>query len=113
MTTPKDKFEPQEGPLPAVPESEEELPRGVRCGNPTLREHIGRPDSEPPDLSRFEPRPATDWLAVIGVGSAMVAFLMWAIPANYYSGLFSDERQTAVAVFLAFSFIALLLRRRN
>jgi hypothetical protein len=42
----------------------------------------------------------------------MVAFLMWAIPANYYSGLFSDERQTAVAVFLALSFILLLLRRR-
>ena len=90
MTTRDDKFKPQEPPLPAIPESEEEpwpfseavLPRGgVKCGNPALRESFGRPDSEPPDLSRFEPRPATDWLAVLGVGAAVVAFLLWAVPA--------------------------------
>ena len=81
MTTPDDKFKPQEGRLPAVPEWEEEPPRGFRCGNPALEESLFRPDSEPPDLSRFEPRPATDWLAVLGVGAAVVAFLLWAVPA--------------------------------
>ena len=81
MTTPDDKFKPQEGRLPAVPEWEEEPPRGFRCGTPALSESLFRPDSEPPDLSRFEPRPATDWLAVLGVGAAVVAFLLWAVPA--------------------------------
>ena len=96
MTTVRDKSKPLR---------EQERPTDLnRCGVPLLPED---------DWNQLEPRPATDWLAVLGVGSAMVAFLMWAIPANYYSGLFSDERQTAVAVFLAFSFIALLLRRRN
>jgi hypothetical protein len=95
MTTVRDKSKPLR---------EQEKPTDLnRCGVPLLPED---------DWNQLEPRPATDWLAVFGVGSAMVAFLMWAIPANYYSGLFSDERQTAVAVFLALSFILLLLRRR-
>ncbi len=28
-----------------------------------------------------ERRPVTDWLAVLGVGSAVIAFLLWAWPA--------------------------------
>ena len=87
MTTLRDKFKPQEPPLPAIPESEEEPwpwpipeaelpPRKFVCGTPALSESFGRPDPEPPDLNRFERRPATDRLAVLGVGSAVVAFLL-------------------------------------
>jgi hypothetical protein len=103
MTTVRDKSKPLR---------EQEKPTDLnRCGAPVLPED---------GWNQLEPRTATDWLAVLGVGSAVVAFLMWAIPANCYrdfggwycSDLFSDERQTAVAVFLAFSFIVLLLRRR-
>ena len=39
-----------------------------------------RPLSEP-DWYEYERRPATDWLAVLGVGSAVIAFLLWAWPA--------------------------------
>jgi hypothetical protein len=63
-----------------------------------------------------------DRLAVLGVGSAVVAFLLWAIPAQNRNGgsniideqawAFSDARLEAVAAFLALSFILLLLRRR-
>jgi hypothetical protein len=63
-----------------------------------------------------------DRLAVAGVASAFVAFLLWAIPARNSDGganiideegwAFSDERLPAVAAFLALSFILLLLRRR-
>lgn len=64
-----------------------------------------------------------DPLAVLGVGSAVVAFLLWAVPASVCwqsdtgSRLclqedFSDVRLPAVAAFLVVSFILLLLRRR-
>ena len=59
---------------------------------------------------------ARDRLAVAGVGSAVVAFLLWAWPYEFglfYGYLFfSTERLPAVAAFLALSFILLLLRRR-
>ena len=115
MTTLDDKFKPQEGPLPAVPESEEEPPRGVKCGTTAFRESWDLP--KPPAFSRFESRPATDWLAVFGVGAAVIAFLLWAWPAQNTERccrpeLFTDSRLPAVAAFLAVSFILLLLRRR-
>jgi hypothetical protein len=59
-----------------------------------------------------------DPLAVFGVGSVVVAFLLWAWPEYYEPGNFSRslffeaERHPAVAVFLALSLILLLLRRR-
>ncbi|NBW31530.1 MAG: hypothetical protein EBR48_02605 [bacterium] len=103
MTTVRDKSKPLR---------EQEQPTDLNRRGVALQPEV--------DRNQLEPRPAADWLAVFGVGSAMVAFLMWAIPANcfrdfggwYCSDLFSDERQTAIAVFLAFSLIALLLRRR-
>ena len=116
MTTPDDKFNPQEGPLPAIPESEEEPPRGVKCGTTVFRD---RDLPEPRHLNRFESRPATDWLAVLGIGSAAFAFLLWAWPGcALYNALlmcsheawFSLARLPAVAAFLALSFILLLLR---
>lgn len=59
---------------------------------------------------------ARDPLAVAGVGSAVLAFLLWAWPYEFglfYGYLFfSTERLPAVAAFLALSFILLLLRRR-
>jgi hypothetical protein len=73
------------------------------------------------DWHESEPRPATDLLAVLGVGSAVVAFLLWAWPGcSLYNALlmcsheawFSLARLPAVAAFLALSFILLLLRRR-
>ena len=69
MTTLDDKFKPQEGPPPAIPESEEEPPRGAKCGNPALRELWDLP--KPPDLNLRERRPATEWLALL----AFAAFL--------------------------------------
>ena len=57
-----------------------------------------------------------DPLAVLGVGSAALAFLLWAWPEYYFygslQGFFSTARLPAVAAFLALSFILLLLRRR-
>jgi hypothetical protein len=58
-----------------------------------------------------------DPLAVLGVGSAVVAFLLWAWP-EYYSygslqGFFSTDRLPAFAAFLVLSFILLLLRAGN
>lgn len=60
-----------------------------------------------------------DPLAVIGIGAAVVAFLLWAMP---YCGLFlgtyfcerplTPERLPAAASFLALAVILLLLRRR-
>jgi hypothetical protein len=41
------------------------------------------------DWHESEPRPATDLLAVLGVGSAVVAFLLWAWPEYYEPGNFS------------------------
>jgi hypothetical protein len=78
------------------------------------------------DWHEYEPRPATDRLAVLGVGSAVVAFLLWAVPArvcwwggsqNYpqpFCGqeFFTLDRLPFAAAFLALSFILLLLRRR-
>jgi hypothetical protein len=64
MTTPKDKFKP------------------VKCAT-----NLPPPtDWPPPELAAKRPvvyqlRPATDWLAVFGVGSAVIAFLLWAWPA--------------------------------
>jgi hypothetical protein len=66
-----------------------------------------------------------DPLAVLGVGSAVVAFLLWAVPAqvcvwggmqNYpmpFCGqeFFTLDRLPFAAAFLALSFILLLLRR--
>ena len=105
MTTPKDKFEPQESPTPLSPLSD-----------------------APDDYVNYGRRPASDPLAVLGVGSAVLAFLLWAWRGckNYHSaagstsadagcyetGWFSTERLPAVAAFLALSFILLLLRRR-
>ena len=66
-----------------------------------------------------------DPLAAFGVGSAVIAFLVWAAPApvfcvgtSVYSRFqcgqeyFSLDRLPAVAAFLALSLILLLLRRR-
>jgi hypothetical protein len=67
-----------------------------------------------------------DPLAVLGIGSAVVAFLLWAVPAracvwggsqNYplpFCGqeFFTLDRLPFAAAFLALSFILLLLRRR-
>lgn len=69
---------------------------------------------------------ARDRLAVAGVGSAVVAFLLWAWPSPwpspwawewwhgffYFGPWFPTERLPAAAAFLALSFILLLLRRR-
>lgn len=58
-----------------------------------------------------------DPLAVVGVGSAALAFLLWAWPAQATgrccrTELFTESRLPSVASFLALSFILLLLRRR-
>jgi hypothetical protein len=75
-----------------------------------------------------------DRLGVLGIGSAIVAFGLWAFPhsdcisevVEFYNGgndrffrcteyvveVFSDERLLAAAAFLALAFILLLLRRR-
>lgn len=61
-----------------------------------------------------------DPLAVLGVGSAVVAFLMWAVPACLVGALgcltepefFSYDRLPAVVGFYALAVILLLLRRR-
>lgn len=98
MTTPKDKFEPQESPTPLSPLSD-----------------------APDDYMNYGRRPVSDPLAGLGVGSAVVAFLLWAWPVNCFrsagwlncSDFFSDERLLAVVAFLVLSFILLLLRRRN
>jgi hypothetical protein len=69
-----------------------------------------------PKFAFFKQAWARDRLAALGVGSAVVAFLLWAWPSVffpfYFSGFFSMERLPAVAAFLAVSFILLLLRRR-
>ena len=87
---------------PAVPKEAEE---GPWCGTPGLD-----------DWNLLEPQPATDWLAVFGVGTAVVAFVLWAWPLEwgffYLSSFFSMGRLPAVAAFLSVSFILLLLRRR-
>ena len=80
------------------------------------------PKNQPPpesDWYEYEPRLATDLLAVLGVGSAVVAFLLWALPREWRTfweyqpwPWFSDERLPAAGAFLALSFILLLLRRR-
>ena len=119
MTTPKDKLKPWESPLPALPESEEELPPTFRCGNPEL---MDRMRYEPQMLEPLPPSnwlPPIDWLALLGVGSAVVAFLLWAVP---FCGLFLGSyfceqpftvgRLPAVGTLLAFAVILLLLRRR-
>ena len=101
MTTPKDKFKP------------------VKCAT-----NLPPPTDWPPPVLAakrpivFQLRRVTDWFAVLGVGSAVVAFLLWAWPESYEPGNFSRslffeaERLPAVAVFLALSLILLLLRRR-
>lgn len=63
-----------------------------------------------------------DPLAVLGVGAAVIAFLLWALPgADCYQGSdyrscntewFSPERLPAVVALLVVSVILLLLRRR-
>ena len=121
MTTPKDKFEPQESPLPELPESEEELLPTFRCGNPGLRDRMRYELLEPLPPSNW--LPPIDWLALLGVGSAVVAFLFWAIPAPvcaYYYGqrwclqeYFSFERLPAIAGFLVLSLILLIARAGN
>ena len=96
---------------PAVPKEAEE---GPWCGTPGLD-----------DWNLLEPQPATDWLAVFGVGAAVVAFLLWAAPTAVFcigwtanqrwqcgQEYFSSDRLPFAAAFLALSFILLLLRRR-
>jgi hypothetical protein len=92
---------------PAVPKEAEE---GPWCGTPGLD-----------DWNLLEPQPATDWLAVFGVGTAVVAFLLWAWSSPWpsrYNGFFwfeqwfTTDRLPAVAAFLVASFVLLLLRRR-
>jgi len=98
MTTPKEKFEPQDSPTPLSPLSDAST-----------------------HWVNYERRPATDSLAVLGVGSAVLAFLLWAWPVNCFRSagwlncldFFSDERLPAVVALLVLSFILLLLRRRN
>ena len=121
MTTPKDKFEPQESPLPELPESEEELLPTFRCGNPGLRDRMRYELLEPLPPSNW--LPPIDWLALLGVGSAVVAFVLWAWPSDdggcfsYIPCLvlfsFSDARLPAVAAFLALSLILLIARAGN
>ena len=57
-----------------------------------------------------------DPLAFFGVGSAVVAFLLWAWPTDFWLGIpigaFTSTRLPAVAAFLVLCFILLLLRRR-
>jgi hypothetical protein len=66
-----------------------------------------------------------DPLAVLGVGSAVVAFLLWAVPTPVFcvgtaagsrwqcgQEYFSEDRLPFAAAFIALSFILLLLRRR-
>lgn len=60
-----------------------------------------------------------DRLGVLGVGSAVVAFVLWAwrVPVNEarykdYWIWFSGDRLPAVGAFLALAVILLLLRRR-
>ena len=98
--------------------------RGHFCGTTDFRNQalneLELP--EPPDLHLPAARLPTMWnrdpLAVLGVGSAVVAFLLWAWPDSYEPGNFSRslffeaERLPAVAVFLVLSLILLLLRRR-
>lgn len=115
MTTPKDKFKPWESPSPELPESEEKG-RPFICGTPALHERM---QSEI-HLHELRPRPATDWLGVLGVGSAALAFLLWAVPACLVGALgcltdpefFSFHRLPAVVGFYALAIILLLLRRR-
>jgi hypothetical protein len=62
-----------------------------------------------------------DPLAALGIGSAAVAFLLWAIPgadcfgSGYSCNIewFSPERLPAVAAFLALSVILLIVRAGN
>jgi hypothetical protein len=103
MTTPKDKFKP------------------VKCTT-----NLSPPTDWPPsELAAKRPvvyqrRPVTDWLAVFGVGSAVIAFLLWAWPetcydfgAWYCSDWFLLSRISIFAPLFVLSFILLLLRRRN
>ena len=66
-----------------------------------------------------------DRLGVLGVGSALIAFVLWAFPHEASRGhavfslpqtwrleMFSTARLPAIAAFLALAFILLLLRRR-
>ena len=63
-----------------------------------------------------------DPLAALGVGSAAVAFLLWALPVYcgtkfsfpvfYCEDFFSTERLTAIVALFALSVVLLLLRRR-
>jgi hypothetical protein len=75
---------------------------------PKQRESTGY---APPD-----PDAVWDDYAVLGAGSAVVAFLLWAWPEQwgyfYLDGIFEAERLPAVAAFIVLSFILLLLRRR-
>ena len=105
MTTPKDKLKP------------------VKCAT-----NYSPPTDWPPRVLAakrpivYRLRRATDWFAVFGLGSAVVAFLLWAWPWDdgicvwsiscWLSFSFSLERLPAVVAFLILSFILLLLRRR-
>jgi hypothetical protein len=90
-------------------------------------------------LKRLQQAWKRDRLGVLGVGSAVVAFVLWAFPVRYlvfstvgYTTViekpfweslpssapmtsvhwFTDDRLPAIGAFLALSFILLLLRRR-
>ena len=96
--------------------------RGHFCGTTDFRNQalneLELP--EPPDLNLREPLPPIDWLALLGVGSVIVAFLLWAVP---FCGLFLGSyfceqpftvgRLPAVGTLLAFAVILLLLLRRR
>ena len=87
-------------------------------------------------LKRLEQEWKRDRLGVLGVGSALVAFALWALPVGYYctytsttgcvagalvyirvgegegDAFFTPERLPAIGAFLALAVILLLLRRR-
>lgn len=68
-------------------------------------------------LKRLKQAWKQDRLGVLGVGSAVVAFVLWALPHQVSERccrpeLFTLERLPAIVAFLVLAVILLLLRRR-